>query len=66
MNAVPSKGKFPRNCNTDREKIVVFLKNCVIDKKLATDEVVYLLEEGKLEGVYSDEISTKTGTEERA
>lgn len=56
MNAVPPEGKFCQNCNTDREKIILFLKTHVIGKKLVTDEVVYQLEEGKLEGVYSDEM----------
>jgi hypothetical protein len=45
-----------QSCDTDREKIIGYLKNHVIGKKLLTDEVVYQLEEGKLEGVYSDEM----------
>jgi len=56
MNALPPEGKCRQNCNNDKEKIISFLKDCVIDKKLVTDEVVYKLEEGKLEGVYSDEM----------
>lgn len=56
MDAVPSEGPFCQNCDTDREKMIFFLKNYVIGKKLATDEVIYQLEEGKLEGVYSDEM----------
>ena len=56
MNVAQSAEPFCQNCNTDRETIIGFLKDYVIDKKLVTDEVVYQLEEGKLEGVYSDEM----------
>lgn len=56
MDAIQTKEPFWQRLDTDREKIVDFLKNHVINKKLITDEVVYQLEEGKLEGVYSDEM----------
>jgi hypothetical protein len=49
-------GQFCQSCDTERGKAIEFLKNYVIDKKLVTEEVVYQLEEGKLEGVYSDEM----------
>lgn len=56
MNAVLPEGKVSQSCDTDREKIISFLKNHAIDRKLVTDEVVYQLEEDKLEGAYSDEM----------
>lgn len=37
-----------------KKEIVDFLKNKVLGIQLFTDEVIYTLEEGKLEGVYSD------------
>ncbi|KKG12791.1 hypothetical protein EO98_07430 [Methanosarcina sp. 2.H.T.1A.6] len=55
MNTTPPEELFIQSCGTDK-KITDFLKDHVIDKKLITDEVVYQLEEGKLEGVYSDEM----------
>jgi len=56
MKITQSERPFCQSCDTERGKIVDFLKNYVINKKLVTDEVVYQLEEGKLEGVYSDEM----------
>ena len=50
MNITQPKGSFCQSCDTDREKIIDFLKNYVIGKKLVTDEVIYQLEEGKLQG----------------
>lgn len=38
-------------------EIVKYLKNNVIGKALVTDELIYQLENGKLEGVYSDQIT---------
>jgi hypothetical protein len=40
----------------DKEQLINFLKSHVIGKSLITDETVYKLEEGKLEGVYADEM----------
>ena len=37
-----------------KKEIVDFLKNNALGIQLFTDEVIYTLEEGKLEGVYSD------------
>lgn len=42
--------------DTRVEEIQSFLKNKVIGKTLCTAELTYQLEEGKLEGVYSDKI----------
>lgn len=56
MNIVPPEGPSYQIYDTDREKIIDFLKSYVIGKKLITDEVVYQLEEGRLEGIYSDEM----------
>ncbi|AKB78431.1 hypothetical protein MSHOH_1948 [Methanosarcina horonobensis HB-1 = JCM 15518] len=56
MSTTQAKKPLCLNYGTDREKIIGFLNNHVIGKKLVTDEVVYQLEEGKLEGVYSDEM----------
>lgn len=56
MNTTPPEEPFCQICDFDREKIIRFLKNSVIGKKLVTDEVVYQIEEGKFEGVYSDEM----------
>lgn len=39
------------------DKIIGYLKKNVIGKTLYTDEMTYSLEEGKVEGVYSDQIS---------
>lgn len=55
MSTTQPEGPFSQSCNT-KGKIIDFLKIYVIGKKLITDEVVYQLEEGKLEGVYSDEM----------
>ncbi len=41
---------------TDKGDVINFLKNNVIGRSLKTDEIVYEIEEGKLEGVYSDEM----------
>ncbi|WP_300796644.1 hypothetical protein [uncultured Bacteroides sp.] len=37
-------------------KIFHFLENSLINKKLVTDEVVYTLGNGKLEGIYNDQM----------
>lgn len=39
------------------DKIVKYLKGNVLGKALITDELIYQLENGKLEGVYSDQIT---------
>ena len=39
-----------------KDKIIHFLENHLIGKKLATDEVVYTLGDGNLEGIYSDQM----------
>ena len=39
-----------------KDKIIHFLENLLIGKKLATDEVVYTLGDGSLEGIYSDQM----------
>lgn len=39
-----------------KDKVIQFMKECVIGKTLQTDDVVYQLENGKLEGVYNDEM----------
>lgn len=56
MNTTQAKKQFCQRFDPDKEKIVGFLKDYVIGKKLDTDEVVYHLEEGRLEGVYSDKM----------
>ncbi len=43
--------------------IIKFLKEKVISKNLITDELIYELEDGKLEGVYSDQITFSNLTE---
>lgn len=37
-------------------KIAEYIRKVVIGRRLVTDDVIYFLEEGKLEGVYSDKI----------
>jgi hypothetical protein len=37
MNVAQSSEPFCQNCDTDREMIIGFLKDYVIDKKLVTD-----------------------------
>lgn len=44
------------NCLDMKDKIIHFLENHLIGKKLATDEVVYTLGDGNLEGIYSDQM----------
>ena len=39
-----------------KDEIIQFLKENIIGKNLFTDDVVYQLDNGKLEGVYSDKI----------
>ena len=39
-----------------KDEIIQFLKGNIIGKNLFTDDVVYQLDNGKLEGVYSDKI----------
>lgn len=39
-----------------KDEIINFLKTHVLGKVLLTDELTYTLEDGKLEGVYSDQI----------
>ena len=38
------------------EEVIQFLRKSIIGKTLFTDEVVYKLADGKLEGVYSDKV----------
>lgn len=40
-----------------KEVIIDFFKKNVLGKRLATDELIYSLEDGKLEGVYSDRMT---------
>lgn len=42
--------------NDMKEEIIRFLRECIAGKTLVTDEVVYKLEDGNLEGVYCDEM----------
>lgn len=44
------------NCLDIKDKIIHFLENNLIGKKLATDEVVYTLGNGELEGIYNDQM----------
>lgn len=37
-------------------RIAEYIRKVVIGRRLTTDEVIYLLEDGRLEGVYSDKI----------
>lgn len=46
-----------------KEEIISFLKGNVIGKTLCTAELIYQLEDGKLEGVYSDKIIFSNITE---
>ena len=39
-----------------KEKVIAYLKEKVLGKVLRTDDVTYLLDEGKLKDVYSDQI----------
>ncbi|WP_029905936.1 hypothetical protein [Prevotella sp. 10(H)] len=39
-----------------KDKIIEFIRNNVLGKQLVTDELSYLLEEGKLQGIYSDKM----------
>lgn len=39
-----------------KDKVIQFLRENIIGKSLFTDDVVYMLDDGKLEGVYSDEM----------
>ncbi len=41
---------------TTIDQINIFIQNYVIGKALKTDDTIYRLEEGKLEGVYTDEM----------
>ena len=42
--------------NANTKSIIEFLTEYVIGRNLKTDDTIYQLEEGKLEGVYSDEM----------
>ena len=39
-----------------KDEIIQFLEESIIGKTLFTDDVVYQLDNGKLEGVYSDKM----------